>query len=117
MNTFKPFGDQALLINFEQKIDSSINDSVIELVSKIQKASIIGITFLTPAYCSLTVGLIQIKPILKRFARKSFHYRKKKLAILDQRIEPFLIFPFAIPLHIQLIFKQSFIKPVFQNQK
>ncbi|MDF1867600.1 MAG: 5-oxoprolinase subunit PxpB [Saprospiraceae bacterium] len=82
MNTFKPFGDQALLINFEQKIDSSINDSVIELVSKIQKASIIGITFLTPAYCSLTVGFDPNQTNFKALCQEILSLQKEKTSNL-----------------------------------
>ena len=51
-----PYGDQAILINFEQKIDASINDEVIQLHEKLKSNLIKGITFCIPAYCSLTVG-------------------------------------------------------------
>jgi len=51
-----PFGDQAILINFEQKIDAEINDRVIRLYEKLKSNTIQGITFCIPAYCSLTVG-------------------------------------------------------------
>ena len=51
-----PYGDQAILINFEQKIDANINAKVIGLNNAIESAKIKGITFLIPAYCSLTIG-------------------------------------------------------------
>jgi len=54
--TFHPFGDSALLINFEQKIDTHINQKVIGLAQKIQSSNWQEIIFLTPAYCSLTIG-------------------------------------------------------------
>ncbi len=53
---FQPFGDNALLINFEQVIDIQINQKVIELAQNIDAAQWQEITFLIPAYCSLTVG-------------------------------------------------------------
>ncbi|MTI30760.1 5-oxoprolinase subunit PxpB [Xanthovirga aplysinae] len=56
MMTFQLYGDNALLINFEQKIDSEINAQVISLANTIEKAAIPGVTFSIPAYCSLTVG-------------------------------------------------------------
>ena len=40
-----PYGDQAILINFEQKIDASINDEVIQLHEKLKSNLIKGITF------------------------------------------------------------------------
>jgi KipI family sensor histidine kinase inhibitor len=50
------YGDSAVLINFEQKINKKINTNV-ELLSKaITSALIDGVTFCIPAYCSLTVG-------------------------------------------------------------
>ena len=49
-----PFGDSALLVNFEQKIDETINNQVLSLYKQLQKVK--EVTFLIPAYCSLTVG-------------------------------------------------------------
>ena len=51
-----PYGDQAVLINFEQKIDPEINGQVLRLKEQIEKCGIQGITFSIPAYCSLTIG-------------------------------------------------------------
>ena len=56
MMNFQRFGDSAMLINFEQKIDVEINNLVIQLAEKIRDASISGIRFCTPAYCSITIG-------------------------------------------------------------
>jgi len=53
---YLPYGDSAMLINFEQKIDSIINEQVMALHKSLEAAEIDGITFLIPAYCSLTVG-------------------------------------------------------------
>ena len=52
---FKPFGDSALLIEFEQKINPSINEKVISLCKAIEAASIDAVHTCIPAYCSLTV--------------------------------------------------------------
>ena len=56
MMTFHPYGDSAILINFEQRIDADINAQVSALTRSIEAANIDGITFCIPAYCSLTVG-------------------------------------------------------------
>ena len=54
--TIQPYGDSAVLINFEQKIDESINTEVIVLHQALRDVSLPEITFYIPAYCSLTVG-------------------------------------------------------------
>lgn len=51
-----PYGDCALLVNFEQQIDPEINARVIALNEAIGAAGLSGITFCIPAYCSLMVG-------------------------------------------------------------
>lgn len=53
---YKPFGDSALLLEWEQKIDEAINRQVIQLSEAIIAASISGFRYTIPAYCSLTVG-------------------------------------------------------------
>jgi len=45
-----------MLINFEQQIDPAINAAVIALQNAIVQAKIEGISYMIPAYCSLTVG-------------------------------------------------------------
>ncbi|HEX9651959.1 MAG TPA: 5-oxoprolinase subunit PxpB [Cyclobacteriaceae bacterium] len=54
--TIIPYGDSALLINFEQVIDPQVNENVIELAKVIEHSNIAGVTFLVPAYCSLAIG-------------------------------------------------------------
>jgi len=49
-----PYGDSALLVNFEQRIDESVNQRVIHLQKTLVGQE--GITYTIPAYCSLTVG-------------------------------------------------------------
>jgi len=51
----QPFGDKALLVTFEKKIDPEINQQVISLYHTLKASG--KFTFLTPAYCSLTVGI------------------------------------------------------------
>ena len=50
------FGDRALLVNFEQQIDPTVNRKVNALAKSLEESEIPGINFLIPAYCSLTIG-------------------------------------------------------------
>ncbi|MDC0231409.1 5-oxoprolinase subunit PxpB [Aureispira] len=52
---FTPYGDKAILINFEQEISLEINAKVIALNYLIEAASLNAIQYCIPAYCSLTV--------------------------------------------------------------
>ena len=65
--TIKPYGDSAILIEFEQRISPKIHEQVVNLQAKIKTAAITGVTYFIPAYCSLTIGynplLIQFKSI------------------------------------------------------
>jgi len=49
-----PYGERALLVNFEQQIDPDINQKVINLHHALTGEP--GVTFTIPAYASLTVG-------------------------------------------------------------
>lgn len=49
-----PYGDSALLINLDQRIDEVVNTQVICMDEVIRDLP--GVTFTIPAYCSLTVG-------------------------------------------------------------
>jgi len=51
-----PLGDQALLVNFEQLIDVDTHLKVMNLTIGLKQAAIEGVRFVSPAYCSLTVG-------------------------------------------------------------
>ena len=77
-----PLGDRALLVNFEQKIDPDIHSQVMDLSAKVEEASVDGVTFTLPAYCSVTIGFdpkkvsyLDLKPtiisLLKQPATKS----------------------------------------------
>lgn len=64
MIEIKPFGNQGLLVNFEQKIDPDINDKVIALSEAVLAQFSSAIHYTIPAYCSLT---IQYDPKLVSF--------------------------------------------------
>ncbi len=51
----QPFGDSALVITFEKVISEEVNQKVIDLYNALK--SIKGLTYLIPAYNSLTVGI------------------------------------------------------------
>jgi inhibitor of KinA len=69
----QPFGEKALIINFEQIISPEINDSVLHLTDAIQAQAWPAITYLIPAYCSLTLG----------FHPRLTTYAQLKQAIVD----------------------------------
>ena len=52
----KPYGDAALIIQFEQKIDPSVLKEVTAVTRSIRNAGITGIRDCIPAYASLTVN-------------------------------------------------------------
>ncbi len=54
--TIQQYGSEAILINFEQKIQQAINEQVIQLNKALLAAQLPGITYTIPAYCSLTIG-------------------------------------------------------------
>lgn len=54
--SFHPLGNEAMLINFEQRIDPVINLQVHTLAKIIEVARIPTINYITPAYCSLTIA-------------------------------------------------------------
>ncbi len=51
---FHSYGDSAVLINFEQKIDPQVNAKVITLKNVLGKGAIKGLVNCIPAYCSIT---------------------------------------------------------------
>lgn len=54
--TIHPFGDRALLLQWEQRIDPGINTAVVQLSEAIQRLDWPGVAYCQPAYCSLTIG-------------------------------------------------------------
>lgn len=53
---YRPYGDRAVLLQWEPRIDPAINEQVTELAQRLQEADWPGVNFIIPAYCSLTVG-------------------------------------------------------------
>ena len=52
----QPYGDQAILINFQQKVHLDVNQQVMDIYHTIKHSKLPGVTFLIPAYCSLVIG-------------------------------------------------------------
>ena len=86
--TIIPYGDSALLINFEQVIDPRVNENVIELTRVIEHSKIDGITFLVPAYCSLAIGFqpeqVTFQQLKKRVESLSTEIYKQPLPELKK---------------------------------
>ena len=55
IKSIQTYGDRALLVNFEQKIDAGVNEAVIALNQWILDENIQGLSYTVPAYCSLTL--------------------------------------------------------------
>ncbi|RMG22410.1 MAG: 5-oxoprolinase subunit PxpB [Bacteroidetes bacterium] len=66
----KPYGDRAVLVEFEQQIDDAINARVVALQRAL--AGTPGISCLIPAYCSLTVVY---QPDVWSYARLETHIK------------------------------------------
>lgn len=75
--SFYTLGDEALLVNFEQKIDVSINGHVHLLDKKIEEANHPAILFTTPSYCSLTIG----------FNKEQISYKNLELFVKNILVE------------------------------
>ena len=54
--TIRPYGDQALLVEFAPQIDPATNAAVVALARAVEAAAVPGLSGCVPAYCSLTVG-------------------------------------------------------------
>jgi inhibitor of KinA len=98
-----PLGDHALLINFEQIIDKEIHRQVVALSNEIEAALIEGVTFILPAYCSITIGYSpqkirfeELKPLIKDLWKKpaSTQMNSNRLLILPVCYEE----PYALDL-------------------
>ncbi len=76
VNNMIPLGDQALLINFQQKIDYRIHDQVMSLYLQLKSNAISGVKYMTPGYSSLTVGYdpglisyLELKSIIRQLTK------------------------------------------------
>lgn len=75
---FHPYGDSAVLINFEQRIDPAVNAKVIALSNALGNAEIKGLINCIPAYCSITATYNPLKisynelcKLIEKLAEKS----------------------------------------------
>ena len=55
MQRIIPFGQRAILIEFDQKIDPFVNQKVHQLNAVIMQANLPSLSYTVPAYCSLTL--------------------------------------------------------------
>jgi inhibitor of KinA len=76
----KPYGENGLLVQWEDKIDPKINGEVHQLNRLIQEAGFNGLSYTVPAYCSLTIV----------FAKPDFDWREVSETIhtLYENISP-----------------------------
>lgn len=56
IKNIQTYGDRALLVNFEQKIEAEVNEEVIALNEWILAEKLQGLSYTVPAYCSLTLA-------------------------------------------------------------
>jgi len=83
-----PYGDHALLIKFENKIDFEVNQKVISLSNFLIETSPNGFRYCIPAYCSLTVVY---DPLVTNFAKlrskiESIDIKNEKKNVIKSRI-------------------------------
>ena len=81
-----PYGDSALLVNFEQRIDREIHQEVLTLYGALINTA--GIRYMIPAYCSLTVvfdpGIIAASDLQEQIQEVVMHKPEKTLRISPQ---------------------------------
>lgn len=84
-----PYGDNALLVNFEQKIDPDINRLIHSLTDKIESLDIAGIISFIPAYCSLTViynhDIIPLKKLSQLILEISLGIQTRKIDLPQKK--------------------------------
>ena len=82
IKNIQTYGDRALLVNFEQKIDAEVNEEVIALNEWILAERLQGLTYTVPAYCSLTLaydpGLIELEVLMEKIAAFSQSQKEEK---------------------------------------
>lgn len=69
----KPYGDSAILIEFEQEISQEINAKVNAYHQAITQAKIRGVLACIPAYCSLTISYNPSEIQYKALSQKILH--------------------------------------------
>ena len=82
IESIQTYGDRALLVNFEQKIDAGVNEAVIALNEWILAENIQGLSYTVPAYCSLTLaydpGLVEQETLTERISDFSQQLSEQK---------------------------------------
>ncbi len=63
LHSLSPLGDSAILINFGNAIDETINKRVLALFELLKQSAIKGVRDIVPAYCSL---VIHYDPLIKK---------------------------------------------------
>lgn len=103
--TFHLYGNAAMLINFEQKIDPHIHMQVMALQQAIEQTNIRGLQYCIPAYCSLTIvyepDLIaypQLKQQIEALASASFFIKNKYNNAITHQIPVCYDAPYALDM-------------------
>lgn len=92
----KALGESALIINFEQQISLEIYAAVDSIAFALQKAKMVGVEAVIPAYCSL---LIRFNPLILSF--DDVRYFVEQHADFGQNSEEtskFEVYPIEIPV-------------------
>ena len=87
--TILPLGDTAIIINFENKIDETLNRKVLYLFHKLKKKSFPFVKDIVPAYSSITIFydllIMNNKNTLNKFSLRNFTDQIKNL--IEEDIE------------------------------
>lgn len=75
MYKIQPYGDSALLINFEQVISADVNDEVVRLYRQLLETDISGVVSVIPSYCSITIKFVS--PLTFKGLNDSINYLNK----------------------------------------
>ena len=76
-----PLGDEAILVRFEQRIDPDIHREVVDLPARIDEAGLTGVQFVSPAYCSITIGYNPKEITYEELSRRVKAYSKQSSSI------------------------------------
>ena len=71
-----PFGENGVLVKFEQKISAETNHKVVELQRQLEEAYFPEITFVIPAFCSLTIGFSPYKTTFPKLKNRILELKK-----------------------------------------
>ncbi len=91
---FVPFGEAALLIEFEQRIDPEIHQQVVSFTNYLDRRKMEGIQYLIPAYASITVGFDPLLWHFEDLAERLTRFAEKEWIDLDSDMTP----PISVPV-------------------